>query len=277
MTEEGVLQLIAAHHLTDHTQAILELLRPAVYFTLGEAGEGFLHSRLGAHPDLPADFVWPEDETGAPLTPLLQLNLQDVPVFGGNPFPSSGLLSVFVGLDEPAWDVPQRVCLFEAGSVLGPRPLPEDASASDMLSEVVPHHLKLELGMDLPRWATAQEGRLTQAMSSEQQSQYWALLRDLEPEGTVGRLLGYAAGIGHDPRQDAYISREVPGMEVNDFARRAELDLNRAERWQHFLTLDSVDALDLIIWDAGYLQFLIRDSDLAALKFGQIYAAVETS
>ncbi|WP_161880338.1 DUF1963 domain-containing protein [Deinococcus alpinitundrae] len=277
MTEEGVLQLIAAHQLTEHTQVILELLRPAVYFTLGAAGEGLAHSRLGGRPDLPAELDWPSDEDGAPLTPLLQLSLQDIPVFAGNPFPSSGLLSVFVGLDESAWDVPQRVFLFEAESVLAPRPLPENARTSDMLSEVVPHHLKLELGMDLPRWATAQEDRLTQAMSSEQQSQYWALLRELEPKGTVGRLLGYAAGIGHDPRQDAYISREVPGMGVDDFARRVELDLNLAEHWQHLLTLNSINALDLIIWDAGYLQFLIKDSDLATLEFGQIYAAVETS
>lgn len=53
--------------------------------------------------------------------------------------------------------------------------------------------------------------------------------------------------------------------------------MSQAEHWQHFLTIDSNRTLNLEIWDAGYLQFLIKDNALSALNFDQLYAAVETS
>lgn len=209
MTEQDVRRLIDEHSLTDHTAAILAQLRPAVYLTLGETGEGLSKSRIGGHPDLPADLEWPRDEDSALMTPLLQLNLRDIPAFAGSPFPAEGMLSAFVGLDESASDVSHHIVLFSNPDQLKRRDLPEERTVNYVFSEMTPHHLTLTLGLDLPRWETAQEQALTQGMESEQENAYSDLVRALEPEGTLGRLLGYASGIGQDTREDAYVVREA--------------------------------------------------------------------
>ena len=106
---------------------------------------------------------------------------------------------------------------------------------------------------------------------------YEDLTNELAPTNTVARLLGYAAGIGSDPREDAYVVREVNPDWLYEYGKRATLDMSQAHHWQHLLTIYSVLEIDLCIWDAGYLQVLIKDSDLTTLNFGRIYMAVESS
>lgn len=87
----------------------------------------------------------------------------------------------------------------------------------------------------------------TLELAEDQLDACGSLTRELAPEDSLGRLLGYAAGIGHDPREDAYVAREVNREWLYNFAERARLDLAGAERWQHLLTVGSVLELDLTI------------------------------
>jgi hypothetical protein len=101
----------------------------------------------------------------------------------------------------------------------------------------------------------------------------------LEPnEGhlIVGKLLGHASGIGNDPREDAHIVREVNPKWLHEYSERARLDMSGARRWRNFLMIDSCMQIDLHIWDAGYMQVLMHQADLAALDFSRTYAAISS-
>ncbi|MBD8007492.1 DUF1963 domain-containing protein, partial [Bacillus norwichensis] len=62
-------------------------------------------SRVGGDPDLPPDWEWPMTVDGQAMTFLAQLNLQDLVQHDSSAFlPKEGMLSFFVGVDEPAYD-----------------------------------------------------------------------------------------------------------------------------------------------------------------------------
>ena len=282
-------ELIAAHGLSAVTDLILAKAKPALYLTLGATGEGEQGcTRIGGAPDLPPSFAWPTDEDGDPCTFALQINLADVPAFAGNPFPPAGLLSVFIGIDEPATDVTHQFYLFADSSICQRRAVPKEFEAekfNETFAEIEPHGLKVVLGQSLPLWATNEQAALIEELleatpdadEDKLSDAYEDLTNELAPTNTVARLLGYAAGIGSDPREDAYVVRDVNPDWLYNYTERDKLDMTQANHWQHLLTINSVQRLDLWIWDAGYLQFLIKDSDLAALNFKQMYAAVESS
>lgn len=284
MNQNQFIQLLTEHDLEQHAELLQSWLRPTLYLTLGEAGEQPRTTRMGGSPDVPSDFICPTDEEGVPLTFVLQVNLADIPQFEGNPFPASGLLSVFVGLDEPASDVLHRVFLFPDPAECEPRSMPSE-TANETFAEVQPHGLNVTLGVGLPRWATSDEEQLLESILEadpdldEDDLHHICedLTNDLEPSDVVARLLGHAAGIGHDPREEAYVVREHNPAWLYNAKKRAELDMEGAKRWLHFLTIDSCTEAGLCIWDAGYLQFLVKDTDLATLNLENMYASVETS
>ncbi|MHC5748977.1 MAG: DUF1963 domain-containing protein, partial [Nostoc sp.] len=86
-------------------------------------------------------------------------------------------------------------------------------------------------------------------------------------ENSVGKLLGHVSGIGHDPREDAYIVREVNPEWLYNYEQRQTLDMTRAQNWHNLLEVDSSRAVDLMFSDAGYLQVLIYGEDLKHLDF----------
>lgn len=274
-TEIQMRELIDAHGLSHLKDELLARVRSTVFFSVAAAGQGECVSRIGGAPDLPEGTPWPVDEQGEALSFALQINLADIPQFDGNPFPEVGLMSVFVGLDEPATDIAHRIFLFSDLQKCKRRELPME-TANETIGEILPHHLNVRVGPGLPRCATNEEVVLTEDLSEEDQGRYEQLVNALEPESVV-RLLGHAAGIGHDPREDAYVVREVNAEWLYDYVQRSALDIGQADHWLHLLTINSDYDIDLGIWDAGYLQLLIKDTDLLALEFGRVYAAVESS
>lgn len=274
--------LIRHHGLTEIEGAILAAVRSAVLLYLGEPNPGPGGSRIGGLPDLPASLGWPLSEGGEALTFLLQLDLRDVPHFVGNPLPQRGMLYVFLGLDEPASDVEHRLLLYTGTEELSPRPTPDLPTANERYGDLPPHGIGTVLVPDLPRWTSRAYETLAGGLSEEGQERYEALIEELhagQGQGRqhVGHLFGHVAGIGHDAEEDAFMVRDVNRAWLYDYERRKTLDMARADAWRNFLRVDSVQALDLTFWDAGYLHFLIREGDLEALNFGQTYAAVETS
>lgn len=274
--------LIRHHGLTEIEGAILAAVRSAVLLYLGEPNPGTGESRIGGLPDLPKSLDWPLSAEGEALTFLLQLNLRDVPHFAGNPLPGRGMLYVFLGLDEPASDVEHRLLLYTGTEELSPRPLPDVPPANENYGDLPPHGLGTVLVPDLPRWTSHAYEALIERLSEEGQESYQALTEDLQAgqgQGRrhVGHLFGHVAGIGHPAEEDAFVVRDVNPAWLYDYEKRATLDMAGADAWRNFLRVDSVHALDLTFWDAGYLHFLIRERDLEALNFNETYAAVETS
>lgn len=283
---QTVNDLLNKYGLNDYAAHILPKVRPTLYLTLGEKGEGLGRTRIGGSPDLPPDFAWPTDEDGDPYTFAMQVNLGDIPAFDGNPFPAAGLLSVFANLDMGQTNRAGVFLFLDAGQCQ--RREQQHNQVNELLADIKPHHLHVVLGESLPMWATNVQDALIEeilegvpdAAATDEDNlrdTYDDLSRALAPRHTVARLLGYAAGIGQDPREDAYVAREVNPDWLYDYTERQKLDMQGAEHWQHLLTIDSDDDLNLCIYDAGYWQILIKDSDLAALNFAEIYAAAESS
>lgn len=280
MDATSLRDLIRHHGLEKIEGEILAAARPGVALLLGDGPGGPGESRVGGPPDLPRALEWPLTVDGEALAFLLQLNLAGVPALPESPLPARGMLFVFVGLDEPATDVEHRIVLYTGDELLEPRTPPNGPPASETFAGLRPRRLRLASFADIPRWATSDYEALTEDLDDEDRDAYDDLEKSLSRPGgrsAVGQLLGHAAGIGHDPREDAYVVRDVNAAWLYDYGKRAGLDMGLARRWRNLLRLNSSRELNLTIWDAGYLNFLVREDDLAALDFGRVYAAVESS
>ncbi|GEM46792.1 hypothetical protein DC3_24270 [Deinococcus cellulosilyticus NBRC 106333 = KACC 11606] len=189
------------------------------------------------------------------------------------------MLYFFLGEDEPAYNIDHQVLLYT-----GDEPLacvdPPAEYACESYTHLKPHTLEAVFAPDLPHWSTRDYDTLVALLGEQAQENYESWVRELhqQPDKVlVARLFGHASGVGQDSREDAYVVREVGPQYLFDLKKWAELNMIHALDWLHFLTFESVDELDLMFWDAGYLQFLIHRKDPRNLNFQNLYAAIETS
>lgn len=268
---------IKAAGLSDYRAALLDCALVAIDLKLDGAANGEIgESRFGGAPDLPKNSAWPSNSDGQSLAFLVQINLREIPSFEGNPFPTRGLLSVFLGLDEPAPDVEHRVLIFTDTDLAPAVAPPVGEFANDAYLEIPAQHLSLKLRADVPHWASDDWQKLADSMAEETEIDAFSDLGG-RSKTQIGQLLGHVSGIGHDPRHDAYVVRENDPSWLYNYAKRSEMDMAPAQNWRNLLRLDSDMSLGFCVWDAGYLNFLIHQNDLADLNFGRVYAAVETS
>ena len=271
-------QSIVSAGLESHAEAMIAQALPAVDLILDGASEGEVgECRFGGVPDLPPLMAWPRTTDGRAFVFLLQLNLAQAPAFENSPLPSRGMMWVFVGLDEPATDVEHRIIVWQGDEELRPalRP-PIEESANDNYEDMAPQRLRLELRADLPHYST-RYGGLEDEMSEEEQEAYDQLLR--RAKNRIGHLLGHVRGVGSDPREDAFIVREVGSKFLYSYEKQKALDMSRAQFWRNLLHLSSfrADNLDFCVWDAGFLNFLIHQDDLQKFDLGRLYAEVASS
>jgi uncharacterized protein YwqG len=256
--------------------ALLATAQIAVDMELSEPGRQTVgESRIGGVPDVPTDWQWPGNAEGEKFAFLLQINLADVPPFEGNPLPSRGLLSFFIGLDEPAADVEHKIFLFDDIELQSAVIPAEEEFADDAYLDLPPHRLKFSLRADVPHWATDDYDQIAEEMNDDEQDAFNDL--SLRSQSEIGQLLGHVSGIGHDPRGDAFVVREVNSDWIYNYDKRRELDFSGQTNWRNLLRLDSIRELNMTIWDAGYFNFLIHQNDLANLDFSRVYMAVESS
>ncbi|MEM9089304.1 MAG: YwqG family protein [Cyanobacteria bacterium P01_F01_bin.53] len=279
MNTEPLIALIRKYNLSQHQSQILNSVRPAIFFGLEQLGQGEIgQSRIGGVPDLPSSMRWPKSQAcDRYLCFILQINFAQLPRFPQSPFPSQGMLYLFASEGE---DAAEQVVLFEEADPLQPCPQPDLAEMmTDWYEEVVPHTLSFALAPDIPRWATNDFYVLCNDFDIDEEPLddiARALSKDIS-KNYLGKLLGHAAGIGHDPRQNAYVARDVNPAWVYDYEKRKTLDMTHAQRWCNLLTVESNGAADLWFGDAGYLQVLIHDSDLSRMDLSRVYVGLETS
>ena len=267
---------INAAGLQRYETALLDAARVAVDIELDGAAENIVgESRFGGAPDVPEDWSWPADENGEKMAFLLQINLTDVPNFAENPLPARGLLAFFLGLDEPASNITNRIFWFDDTALQTADAPDEDEFADDAYLDLPPQRLKFSLRADVPHWASDDWELLAQEMEDNQQDAFGDLT--CVSQNVIGQLLGHVSGIGHDPRGDALIVRELNPSWLYNYKKRLELDFSAQTNWYNLLRLESIMELDFIIWDAGFLNFLIHRDDLEKHDFARVYAAVESS
>lgn len=274
MKLESLIALIERQGLSAYQAELLATVRPAIGLHLGQAQPGHVgQSRIGGVPDLPASIAWRQDDRlHKYLDFLLQINLAELPIFPQNPFPQQGMLYLFASDNE----APEQFVFYTGSEPLMPAQLPETAQfATDWYEDLIAHQLTFTLFADLPRWATNDYQALC-ARPELDEDRYEELTRSL-CEPSVGKLLGHVAGIGHDPREDAYVVREVKPEWLYNYEERGKLDMTGAQRWRNLLQVDSIEAVRLMFGDAGYLQLLVHDDDLQRQNFLRLYVNLESS
>ncbi|HEY9801516.1 MAG TPA: YwqG family protein [Leptolyngbyaceae cyanobacterium] len=275
MDLEQFTTLIHEHGLSNCQDDILASVRPAILLRLGQAELGHKgQSRIGGVPDLPLSVPWPQNTSSdSYLCFILQINFAELPTFAKNPFPKRGMLYLFADENENG---AEQLVFYDGSELLEPRHLPEDTRLiTDWYDNLVTHRLEFELFPDIPRWATNDFYKLCDRLNLDELK-----LDDLGrtlSENSVGKLLGHVSGIGHDPREDAYIVREVNPEWLYNYEQRQILDMTRAHNWHNLLEVESSETVDLMFGDAGYLQILIREEDLKRLDFSQVYVNLESS
>ncbi len=280
MNTEPLTALIEQYGLSEHQDAILDSVKPAIYFSLEQAGQGEIgQSRIGGTPDLPVSMAWPKSTAyDAALCFILQINFAQLPQFPESPFPPRGMLYLFVSEGENA---AEQILFWDGEEALQSVSLPNpEEMATDWYETLKPHKLTFNLAPDIPRWATDDFYRLCTDLTIDEEP-LDELARAFSKNGigpnSIGKLLGHAAGIGHDPRQDAYVVREVNPKWLYNYEQRKTLDMTHAQRWQNLLFVNSSGAVDLWFGDAGYLQVLVHADDLARMDLSRAYINLESS
>ncbi len=275
---ETLRTIITESGLDAHVDAIIAQALPAVRLILGTPSSGLIgESRVGGVPDLPVGMAWPRNAAGEAYSFILQVNLADVPAFVGNPLPAKGLLYFFVGLDEPGSDVDHHVLILDDDNLTPVIQPDESEFANERYMAMPARKLSLELFADLPRWATSDHDALTEDMDGDEQDAYGYGDLSSREAYEVGQLLGHTATIGQDTREDAFVVREINPAWLYDYQERAKLEMTRAAHWRNLLRVHSIDELNMTIWDAGFFNVLVKDTDLERLDFSKLYVAVETS
>jgi uncharacterized protein YwqG len=286
MNLEPLITMIKKHGLEQHQQTILATARPAISINLGKKGQGKVgQSRMGGYPDLPASLPWPTDPLlGNALCFILQLNLAELPTFSENPLPTKGMLYLFLDEDE---DHAQQLIIYLGDEPLKLTQLPKDTDfITDWYEDLIAHRLTFSLFADLPRWASSDHSELAERINIEIDGEdalskvINSLLVNSDSytgRDGIGKLLGHVSGIGHDPREDAYVVREVNPEWLYNYKEREKLDMAKAKHWQNLLEFHSEDKVNLMFGDAGYLQILIQENDLEKRDFSRVYVNLESS
>jgi uncharacterized protein YwqG len=275
MNFEQLTELIYKHGLSKYEREILESVCPTIFLSLGKAGQSQCgQSRIGGVPDLPASITWPKsDRWQKHLCFLLQINCAQLPIFPGSPLPRQGMLYLFA--NDGDYDA-EQIVFYDGIEPLQPANSPAaDSLITDWYPDLVVHPLHFQLSPDIPRWATDDYQRLCDSLSPSE-DRFDDIATDLS-NGTIGKLLGHASGIGHDPRKDAYTVREGNPDWLYDYDKRKTLDMTRAYHWRNLLQIKSREAVNLCIGDAGYLQVLIHHDDLNQQNFSRVYVDFESS
>ncbi|MBW4550581.1 MAG: DUF1963 domain-containing protein [Aphanocapsa sp. GSE-SYN-MK-11-07L] len=275
MDFDRLITLIDEFDLSRYQADLLAAVRPAIFLSLspGESSRSG-QSRIGGIPDLPASLAWPKDlRWGQYLCFLLQINLAQLPTGPENPLPSQGMLYLFAHGDP---NYPQQLLFYAGPEPLQSVYLPAEAELiTDWYDNLIPHRLEFQLMPDIPRWATTDFYALCDRLDIDEVD-----LEDLGrslSSGSIGQLFGHVAGIGHDPREDAYVVKQVNPEWLYNYEQRRTLDMTAAQQWQNLLQVNSNRAVDLTFGDAGYLQILIHSHDLQQQNFSQVYVNLESS
>jgi uncharacterized protein (TIGR02996 family) len=242
-----LMKKLRAVRLTDHTDQLLRLARPALTFKAARAAETALAvgaSKLGGRPDLPPGTNWPKWRK-EPLAFLAQFNLADLrasPVCGE--LPAAGVLSVFYAGDDKAFDNSDkggwRVFHFPHAPALARRDFPADLDEDDRFR---PCRVSFTEILTLPERDSPWELDLPPAAEDGADNDPYGKL--IEDEGSLGnRLLGYASSL----QNDVYNRKKV----------------------RHFLTVDSDDKPGWMWGDTGLLYFTIAEEHLRDNRFDRI-------
>lgn len=238
-------------------------------------------SRIGGLPDVPEGFEWPVYQ-GEPLSFIAQLRLSDLAALvPRGQLPKDGLLSFFFDSTQMAWGFsPQhrdgwKVAFFEGdpSSLKTARPpatLPEAAVFA-------PCRVEYSREYTIPPFGSADytQLRLTEAHGDA----YFEMMQQLQESCNppVNRAFGYPDQIQGDVKWAAQMASN--GIYLGDLSSNGDPRVARLERgvrdWVLLLQIDSDSAPGMMWGDEGRLYFTIKERDLKAGKFENVWCELQ--
>ena len=237
-------------------------------------------TRLGGAPDLPDLALWPHWE-GVPLAFLAQIDLAEVAALNPEtPLPKTGFLSFFYEADQRTWGFkPEdreswRVLYFP--DAFEPVPMNEWPAGlpAHGVYPLVP--VLVEAGESLPDDFIDPflegKGPREMAMLEDIMDQYQQCY-----EGAAHQVLGFPYTIQGDMRLECQLVTN--GLYCGDESgykdpRAKELEPGAAD-WRLLFQLDSDDRASMMWGDMGTLYFLIKEQDIAAGRFDQVWMVLQ--
>ncbi|PEK30215.1 YwqG family protein [Bacillus pseudomycoides] len=245
-------------------------------------------SRVGGDPDLPPQFAWPLTSNGTPMTFLVQLNMSDITKYDMNELlPKTGMLSFFLGIDEPAYNVEHRVIWFDEVEMLS-AVRRESPSETALESTYIGYDLKARSSLEPPGYAYVDNDQIeNDKVTFADYDDLFYEIRD-EKDGDIIQVFGYPTE-QHDNSEYEAALIILTGKEcgcsadkaLEEIAAHFDSDMTKAKQevvnMQMLLELESDDDVGFCWWDAGVLHFFIREEDLIAGRFDRTYCSVYSS
>lgn len=269
---QEIRKLMERAELSRIAPSVLKFLRPSIRLQIGEQSTQPV-TRLGGIPNMPADIAWPTRRSGDPHSFLAQIDLKQLWTFEGLPLPSSGSLFFFCDAAYlPAGSDPgdnDGIKVIYCTSSLTENPLRRPPPELD--AEVIFKGFSLKPVLDStapPRDLWEIESLHLNDAGSYSYAQLFA------GDGPVHRIGGHPNLIQNN---DLEMTAELVSHGVNcgdsnavRAAKSRGLGAGAAE-WRLLLQLGSEEDAGMMWGDVGKLFFMIRESDLKALRFERVW------
>ena len=221
-------------------------------------------SKYGGRPDVPADFQWPHDNNGYPLSLLLQIDCADLASLDREGLlPTSGQLYFFYELSEMRRDGKKNsvrvIYNDKPSSQLHPLDYPENLGKHYQLQEC-----RLQFSQRTSFPDLKEVGHLTHKRVKTKENIEFEVASDRleekycpESEG-IGNMLGYA-----------FLIEKPIVKDLSDHVLLLQLD--SSEYWQE----EDTTPHDLQFGNGGCIYFYIKREDLLARRFDSITFALQ--
>lgn len=274
----------------------IKLIRREDYTKLG-------NSRIGGVPDLPKGMEWPETEDGEYMNFIMQINLEEIPYAMELGLPFVGMVYVFMGDDENAGQIENKV--FYSFN----KPLKRAREVKDFVGEreeVYPGYR-----VEFKRGFSVNSDKLDDLYKGETLDELMDLLYDYKGRNII---LGVEELWNGDISEDAYFTQgryrdlkyyhhhslerldkkidealkdgqaeyadyldKKVKPELEDFQLNKGNRLDEMKKWKLLFKVASNEECDMCFWDAGYLEIAIEADRLKNLDFRNTYGRIATS
>jgi uncharacterized protein YwqG len=239
-------------------------------------------TKLGGTPDVPAGWQWPTYQEKS-LTFIGQINLAETaPYLSGPDLPPAGLLSFFYEADEQpgGYDPKDRngwkVEYFtQDAAALRRASVPPNVRR---LGQLCPCGVRFAFDWTFSEWESDSE--MLQDLSDAELDKFFALNLSPDTSGeqfSQHRLLGHPEHIQNEMTMECQLASHgvYCGNASGYRSAEAQTLASGAADWRLLLQIDSDDTLGTMWGDGGRIYFWIRQQDLAARNFNDVWLILQ--
>lgn len=235
-------------------------------------------SKLGGCPDLPKGQPWfINEETGAPMSFLAQINLAEIHPFDVNQeLPTNGMLYFFYDVEYFSWG-------FDPKNKVGSRVFFHEAPLADLERIPTPQGATEYLASSLSFKTIYEVPELSSQLANvdiaeEQEDDYWVLLDELADENGMHKLLGHSNNIQNG--MELMCELVDHGIYCGTSAAYRDPKINQyreqASRWRLLCQIDTSEEHGIILGDEARLYFWITEEDLKNKHFENAWQVLQS-